>query len=332
MRLDAVPLRRLASEANPGARLKRHLIARAAALAALLLTVTAAHAAECVVDNGLEPPEPAKIGKAAYPTAALLDGVEGRGIAQVTVSREGKVSDGVIVADQPAGYRFGQAALNVLLMDSRFRRGQPGNYKLCIDFRLAEETSAEVGDLSDAPVPGGGPILAIHSPAALKAEKDGSASVFVKINGDGKVVELIGVNAEPAGLLLERAAAVTVASTQFETGRSGRYRARVIFNYAALKAAYDAGKPFSMPGLFVPEPDPDDYPTRASLGGAEGLVALSLDVGNNGLLKRIGIERETPKRLGFGLVALYYGNKIIFHPMTDPGKYMFTLRFVQRFK
>ncbi len=310
-----------------------HLITwRAVTLAALLLTANAARAAECAVDNGTEGPEPAKIGTVAYPAAALLDGVEGRGIAQVTVGRDGKVSNGVIVAEQPAGYRFGQAALNALLMDSRFRRGQPGNYKLCVDFRLAEELMADVGDLPDAPISGSGPILAIHSPAALRAQKDGSASVFVKINDNGEVVELIGVEAEPAGLHLERAAAVTVAATKFEKGQSGRYRVRVTFNYAALKAAYDAGKPFLLPGLFVPEPDSDDYPTRAGSGGAEGTVDLSLEVGENGLLKRIGIERETPKGLGFGLVALFYGNKIIFHPMTEAGKYMFTLNFLQRFK
>lgn len=258
-----------------------------------------------------------------YPAAAVMDRVEGRGIARVTVDGKRRTSNGVILLDEPGNYRFGQEVLNALLMKAAFRRSTPGDYTLCFEFRDPANVHPIDNSLEPAP-----PVIRKQQPVwvpkkAAMAKQAGSARVEIQINDDGYVVAVGNVTATATGFGFERAAAVAAGRWRYAEDEAGRYYVKVDFDPAAYRPLLPS--PWLPTPTFIPRSKM--YPGVAIAKRVEGDVTLKLSLVPGGLMRRIEIVREEPEGYGFAMLALYHIGQIVLHPDVLNSEHEVDIRF-----
>lgn len=186
-----------------------------------------------------EAPKAVKRISPRYPERALLKELAGDAELNLTVTAAGEPTDIVIVDEAPAGFGFGQAALESV-EPWRFELGKPGRYHLIVRFRIENVMRVILdSEIPSAPEPTGW-VAPIYPPLALRRGIEGTVTVVVQMEeGD---VKGVGVGrrdpkmSDNESALFGDAAALAVLKWKFPETANGIFSVSVHFSPAELAA------------------------------------------------------------------------------------------------
>lgn len=304
----------------------------AVALFALCVSTAAAQEPDPAPDKEAEwlrRPSPADL-MAVYPTAALERGLGGKAIIGCKVSLQGALFDCEVLAEEPQGMGFGQAALALtpqLQMKPALRDGQPviGSLRMPIEFKAGGPPTGSflrnaaigspfrrsfIGQPIWSAAPTYDEAVAVYPERAAEKRVGGSATIKCELTEERGLRRCTTISESPRGYgfakaartLSDRFLLAPVAEEVDLEGVETQYR--VVFDPAMLDPARRiVGRPD-----WRSLPSPGDvggaYPAKALDEGVSGArVSMDCLVGAGGQVEDCRVLSETPAGYGFGEAA-----------------------------
>ncbi|WP_394760482.1 TonB family protein [Phenylobacterium sp.] len=148
-----------------------------------------------------------------YPATALAQGAGGVGVVECRVAGDGLLADCKILAEEPIGGPFGQAALQIasqFRMKSKTRSGETSagrTIRLPMAFSMpwGDKNPARAGMFQVTPLlswlkrPNGDDIARIYPSAAASKSVEGQSTMRCQIQADGHLADCITLSEAPAG-------------------------------------------------------------------------------------------------------------------------------------
>lgn len=328
-----------------------------AGLVALAAGVLAAAAqAEDTPPGWLHPPTEAQL-KAAWPVAALRQGLGGQAVLHCTVSPEGGLYDCQVVRETPPNMGFGYAALVMapqFLMIPAKHNGQPVLSQVNIPVNFAGRGGHPGTSAPAAPIPElgtripappttsaspGSIALHVHWIAAPSrsdlvsaypaAARDGKAGGYVALSctfgSVGRFSHCDVVAEQPGAKGFGRAALTLSRSFMAEVAKGGALDGvvtEVAFSFAPQTLDATAGSRTKIEWTQLPESlaMAQSFPAEAKAAHVtEGRARIACTAGDDGRLHDCALVSEAPEALGFGKAALSLASEFQASIWTDQG-------------